>query len=296
MFSSTYRHRESQFHSISFQNFGPLRLASRDGTGPAVGCRALDSASDLATAKAGPAMRSSNIESSSLYQSQHPRSFRGRVVSAAYPESPHPFAWGRSELCQTRCKDRLPRIKTTAVADVKQLTAEEFMAKHQSKLAENDEKIGPPPASISQKATWNHYDAELSAWFHALPHTYTYRIISELKQWWLVRLLGAAKKESSPEAYRELLEGFLIRLDVEAPEGVFIPHRRSPGAPPKKSTEEIYRTWIEKGKPGWSSLAYFVSGQDYTAADANQRKKLRDRYRRAVARHQKRLATKSVRN
>src|SRR5690242_19956955 len=120
----------------------------------------------------------------------------------------------------------MPRIKTTAAAGIRQLTAAEFMAKHQSELEENDElKVGPPP-SISQMATLTEHDPELSAWFHALTQTYTYRIIGELRQWWLVRLLGAAKKENSPEAYRELLEGFLIRLGVEAPEGVFIPHRR----------------------------------------------------------------------
>jgi hypothetical protein len=193
----------------------------------------------------------------------------------------------------------MPRIKTIAVAGVKQLTAEEFMAKHQSELAENDEelKIGPPPASISQMATLtDHYDPELSAWFHALTNTHTYRLISDLRQWWLVRLLGAAKKENSHEAYRELLEGLLIRLGVQAPEGVLIPHRRSPGAPPKKSTEQIYRTWIEIGQLEWSSLACIVFGRDYTAAGPEQRKKLRDRCRRAVERYKMRLATESVRN
>jgi hypothetical protein len=61
--------------------------------------------------------------------------------------------------------------------------------------------------------------------------------MSELKKYWLVRLLKAAKKENSPEAYRELLEGWLIRLGVEPPQGVFLLSRRRRGAPRKASID-----------------------------------------------------------
>ena len=106
----------------------------------------------------------------------------------------------------------------------------------------------------------------------------------ELKRYWLVRLLKAAKKENSPEAYRELLEGWLIRLGVEPPQGVFLLSRRRRGAPRKALTEQIYQIWLRNERPAWGELAYNVYGADYTRADSKLRKRLRDRCARAVRR------------
>jgi hypothetical protein len=186
--------------------------------------------------------------------------------------------------------------KRTAAAGVKQLTADEFMAKHKKELAENDFlKVGAPPPAFSKAtsgALGTPLDPEVSAYFTALTNTHEFRLLSELRKWWRIRLLRAAKEENSPEAYRELLEGLLIRLCVEAPDGVFIPRRGSRGAPRKQSTEQIYGAWIANGLPSWGELAFFSFGRDYTVADEKQRKKLRDRCRQAVGRESKRLATK----
>ena len=104
------------------------------------------------------------------------------------------------------------------------------------------------------------------------------------------------KQENSPEGYRELLEGWLIRLGVEPPEGVFLPPRRGRGAPRKASTEQIYRIWLEDGRPDWSTLAYDVHRAAYTRADAKQRKTLRDFCRRAVRRHEALLRDENTLN
>ncbi len=176
----------------------------------------------------------------------------------------------------------------------KQLTADEFMAKHQPELAEDDRfKLPPVPLSLSKIALGglDYLDPEVAAYFRALTSTNDYRLMSDLKQWWLVRLLRTAVEEDCPEGYRELLEDWFIRLGIEPPDGVLIPRRKSRGAPLKKSTEEIYRQWIGQERPDWQKLALITYGRDYIVADVNQRKKLRDRCRRAVERHQKRLAT-----
>jgi hypothetical protein len=168
---------------------------------------------------------------------------------------------------------------------------ENFKAKHSGLLAEDDRlKIGPPPRSLFEPARvgLSSLPAELSAYFHTLRESRDFRLARELRQWWLVRLLRAAAQERSPEAYRHFLEDLLIRLDVEPPDGVLVRHRRAPGAPIKKSTEEIHRTWIGLGKCSPRQLASFVYGTEYNKANTKERKILRDRCRQAVKRGQKR--------
>jgi hypothetical protein len=192
----------------------------------------------------------------------------------------------------------MSKIKHIAKVGVKQLTADEFFVKHQSELAEDDSlKVEPPPqlSKMTSSPIWMPLDPEVSAYFAALTNTNESRLRSKFGSWWRVRLLAAAKKENSPEAYRELLEGLLISLGLEPPDGVLVPRRRPRGAPRKQSTEQTYRTWILNGQPRWSELAYIVFGRDYIGADANQRKNLRDRCEKAVKR-QKRIATKLPRN
>jgi hypothetical protein len=133
--------------------------------------------------------------------------------------------------------------------------------------------------------------AERDSWLKAREALPGVRLRKELRDYWVVRLLRAANEENSPEAYRELLEGWLIQLSVEPPEGVFAPVRKKRGAPPKKSTEHICRVWLEHGRPTWRVLAYLVYGADYTSANGDQRKKLRDRCRQAVARFRSRQPT-----
>jgi hypothetical protein len=184
--------------------------------------------------------------------------------------------------------------KKRTAKEQKQLTADEFMAKHQREIAEDDRLKVHPPLSLSKAGGTtglSDLTAEVTAYFRALTSTPDYRLISQLKEWWLVRLLRAAAEDDCPEGYRELLEDWLIRLGVEPPDGVLIPRRKLRGAPLKKSTEEIYRQWIGQERPSWRELAYAIYQREYTAADTKQRKNLRDRCRRAVERHQERLAT-----
>jgi len=173
------------------------------------------------------------------------------------------------------------------------ISADEFMARHANELAESEDMMalqqlgslfpeGVPLAVVANPSS------EFQAWLREIEAAPGYRLMKELKQYWLVRLLKAAKKENNPQAYRELLEGWLIRLGVEPPEGILLRPRRSRGAPQKQSTEQIYRIWVQNDRPEWSTLAYHVYRAEYTKADAKQRKRMRDLCQRAVKRFETR--------
>ena len=172
------------------------------------------------------------------------------------------------------------------------LPAAEFMARHMRELEESEEVISMKllgsvfPQGQTSLAWLVTPSPARDAWLQAREAAPGYRLMRELRQYWLVRLLRAANKENSPKAYRELLEDWLIKLGVEPPEGVLLPSRRRRGAPRKESTEQIYRIWLQNGRPEWSALAYDVFRVDYTSADTKQRKKLRDRCCRAVKRYE----------
>ena len=145
----------------------------------------------------------------------------------------------------------MPKINSTPAL-------EEFKAKYSSVLAEDDlVKIGPPPPSLLEpvKPGLNPLPAELSAYFDALMNSRDFQLLRELRQWWPIRLLKSAAQERCTEAYRVYLEDLLTRLDVEPPDGVLVPQRRAAGAPIKKLTEEIYRTWIGLGECPMNQLA-----------------------------------------
>jgi hypothetical protein len=103
----------------------------------------------------------------------------------------------------------MPRATTRTTGRVNQLTTSisEFMAKHEDEFAESDEvrraKLlydlfpgGSIPIGWVMKPS-----PERDAWMHARATSPDYLLINRLKRWWLVRLLGAAKRENSPEAY-----------------------------------------------------------------------------------------------
>ena len=125
---------------------------------------------------------------------------------------------------------------------------------------------------------------ERDAWLSAREALPSRQLIRSMRNYWLVSLMKSATQENSTEAYRDLLEELLIRLGIEAPEGVLVPRRRRVGAPSKRSTSEIYQTWILNDRPGWGELAFRIYGSEYTRSDASQRKRLRDLCRRAVQR------------
>jgi hypothetical protein len=181
-------------------------------------------------------------------------------------------------------RKKMSNIRSTAAL-------ENFKAKHSDVIAEDDlQKIGPPPPSLFEpvKPGLNPLPAELSAYFDTLMNSRDFQLIGELRQWWPIRLLRAAAQERCTEAYRAYLEDLLIRLDVEPSDGILVPQRRAAGAPIKKSTEEIYRTWIGLGKCSPNQLAFHVYGSSYIKANSKERKTLRDRCRQAVERCQKR--------
>jgi hypothetical protein len=167
----------------------------------------------------------------------------------------------------------------------KQLSFDEFLAKHESEFAEADDYIEIDSSLPAPTSPIEVYSAA------SLKPTPFSRRMNELRQWWLVRLLTAAGRENSPEAYRELLEHWLSRMGARPPKGVFIPLPRSPGRPRSGHTEEVYWRWVLIGKPSLfeRKLAHSIFGAAFTRADGDGRKKMVDRCRRAVERHQQRL-------
>ena len=175
----------------------------------------------------------------------------------------------------------------------REVPGDDFMARHANELAESEDMRalrhlgslfprGIPLAELADPSP------DFETWLRERDDAPGYRLMKELKHYWLVRLLRAAIKENSPQAYRELLEGWLIRLGIEPPAVIFLRSRRSRGAPQKQSTEQIYRIWHLNGRPEWSELALHVYRADYTNADAKQRKRMRDLCQRAVKRFESR--------
>ncbi len=167
----------------------------------------------------------------------------------------------------------------------KQLSFEEFETKYKSLFAEDD--------SINKLL--NPYDRSSTTLSRRVsgyvPPVRSDQLISELKKWWLVRALSAAKKENCPEVFKYLLQHLLIRLRVLPPEGVFIPCPGTPGAPHKEETRQIYLTWVAIGKPSLTTqkLAYTIYGAVFTKALSKERKRMVDQCRQSVERYKRRL-------
>ena len=68
------------------------------------------------------------------------------------------------------------------------------------------------------------------------------------KTWWLLRMLKAASRENSPQAYQGMLEFWLTRIGAPVPLGVFKPLPSS-GRPVKGESIAAHREWISAGKP-----------------------------------------------
>jgi hypothetical protein len=184
--------------------------------------------------------------------------------------------------------------KKGAPAKVKRLSFDDFRTRHGAEFAEDEDSLlYKALSSLKNKglslASSLSFGPEYGAWLASPGH----RLAEELRAYWRVRLLGAAARENSPEAFREILESWLIRLRIEAPKGVFIPPRHAPGEPVKKSgrpisseNEQIYSTWNRIGQPPPHSntLAMEFYGSRFTVASGTDRRKMRDRCRNAVNR------------
>jgi len=110
----------------------------------------------------------------------------------------------------------------------------------------------------------------------------------EAKKTPIVRLLAAAARENCRNAFNDLLYFWLRRLGIRIPEGVLAEPRQSRGRPRTAST--MYDVWIQIGRPQLcrKTLAAAVYGEEFLRANAADRKRLIDRCRKAVGRHQQR--------
>jgi hypothetical protein len=112
------------------------------------------------------------------------------------------------------------------------------------------------------------------------------------------RLLALAARENCPEAFDNTLYLWLAKMGIRPPEGVFQAPLGAPGRPRAPETAAIYKKWLEIGEPPLSrrTLAYKLYGSDFTRASAAERKKVVDRCRRAVERHQTQLRRNPISN
>ena len=113
----------------------------------------------------------------------------------------------------------------------------------------------------------------------------------ELPLWWPIRMLRDAAGQGDTEGCKRLLHYFLGNLGIHLPKGVLVPFRWNPGRP--KQTERIYEAWIAKGRPvlNWricDELAKTFYAEEFATAqsDPSLRKRLRDRIRATILRHE----------
>jgi hypothetical protein len=115
----------------------------------------------------------------------------------------------------------------------------------------------------------------------------------DIQQWYLFRMLRAAAKENSPGHFSLLLQLWLRRLGIEPPDGVFVPHRGSPGRPRKSSTESAYEKFQTLVTKSWHMLAIALDkNEEYKQASPKKRKQIRDKHMKSVKREEQRRATK----
>lgn len=122
----------------------------------------------------------------------------------------------------------------------------------------------------------------------------------DVAEWWPIVVLRQAAEEGDSEGCKRLLSLFLLELRVRLPKGVLIPFRWNRGRP--NETERIYEAWVAKGRPATSwrvcdDLARAFYADEFAQAKSNSslRKKLRDRVRGTILRHQAMAAaTKSA--
>jgi hypothetical protein len=97
-----------------------------------------------------------------------------------------------------------------------------------------------------------------------------------------------------------MLEYLLARLHAMPPDGVLVPEKKKHGRPFEEATRRAHELWVQAKRPVLSAkiLDVFVKVLypetfHVAMADSDERKKLRDRIRAAILRHDsKLLATK----
>ena len=119
-----------------------------------------------------------------------------------------------------------------------------------------------------------------------------------VEEWWPIQLLQEAAEKRDAEGFKRILSDFLRNLHAFPPKGVLVPFRWKRGR--RKETENIYAAWLESGRPETDrrvcdQLAKQFYPEEYTEPkkDGKVRKKLRDRIRATIRRHDAERATKS---
>jgi hypothetical protein len=178
----------------------------------------------------------------------------------------------------------MSEMRTLALGRRKQISYEEFMARHDKEHSTADFgflrfDFEGSPISASQLAAGPLRLPPLSP------------LMLELKHHPLFRLLAAAAEENCPDAFTTILYLWLCRLGARPPEGALTEPRGKAGRPRERLTQIIYKKWTEIGCPPLShhQLAFAIYGPEFTKAGSAGRKKMVDRCRRAVQRRQAQL-------
>lgn len=108
----------------------------------------------------------------------------------------------------------------------------------------------------------------------------------------------AGRMEMSSEDFRSALPVLLHELGLEIPAGVLQPAPGKPGRPASTTTEDIHIEWVERGKPPITakvcdSIAsrFFRDELEGVAPGSPEHRKIRERVRQAIQRHERRVAT-----
>jgi hypothetical protein len=126
----------------------------------------------------------------------------------------------------------------------------------------------------------------------------------EVRDWWPVALLREVAKEGDAENYKRLLAYFLLHLRIKPPEGVLQRFKWPVGRPGETETKIVVDAWESIGPPRRldkqtteqiAKIAYPMEWEQSKAEKSQARnaeqKKLRDRVRATILRHDK-TATK----
>jgi len=114
---------------------------------------------------------------------------------------------------------------------------------------------------------------------------------NEVEDWWPIRVLRQAAKDGDIEGCKRVLALILLQLHVFLPNGVLVPFRWKRGRP--NQTKRVYDAWVAKGRPATSwrvcdALAKTCYPEEHvlSRSDPALRKKLRDRVRATIVRHE----------
>src|SRR5262252_2278661 len=166
----------------------------------------------------------------------------------------------------------------------KQISYDEFWERHERGWGKELDFLIPPLRGMQRTTLAEGLSAPIQK--RVLPP-----LMEQLRKHPLIDVLRAASQENCPEAFYNLVLLWFVSLDVRPPVSVLVPPKGTPGRPKQEQTVRIYNIWNELGRPPLSKkkLAFAVYGQEFTKAGSAERKRMVDRCRRAVERHNAQL-------